>query len=170
MLFLEKCLEFISVIDFIRLLKYLNKRQSGFGLVEVLAGLVLLSVIGVAGFSALTTTSKVTEQSNQRVTARSITVSQMDSVLAADYIYSATNSVAEYSFTQPQSGYSVSTLDRSGNRVNDKIYGIPWNLSSSSVYSPGPSDPIDPCLQKITIIISYQNNEIFRLVDFKTNR
>jgi prepilin-type N-terminal cleavage/methylation domain-containing protein len=156
------------MLDVIKRLKNMINRRHGFGLIEVLVGIALISLVGTAGLSALSSISRINQQSSSRTMARSIAVSQMDAVSAASYIYAPAGGLADYSFVPPDSNYSISSLDRSDSQVDSKIYGVPWDVASSSVYNG--SNPIDPGIQKITIIVAYKNKEILRVVNFKVNR
>jgi Tfp pilus assembly protein PilV len=156
------------MLDVAKQLKCFKSTQFGFGLIEILVGVAFISVVGLAGFSALNAVNQVTLQANSNTLARSIAVSQMNAVLAANYIDAPAGGVADYSFVTPEFNYSICTLDRCDNQVSLKIYGVPWDVASSSVYSG--TNPIDPGIQKITIIVSYKNNEILRVVDFKVSR
>jgi hypothetical protein len=68
------------------------------------------------------------------------------------------------------STYQVWTLDSNaipkydGDALNYYIYGIPCNVTT------GQADSTDAGIQKVTIIIRYNNQEIYRLADFKVNR
>ena len=144
------------------------KNQCGFSLVEVLVGVAIIGLTATAFLLALQTATKATQQSDVRTTAKSLAVSQMDTIKAAGYISAPSGGVANYSLTSPPAGFQVYTLNRTNSQVSGTIYGIPWNTTSNAVYTG--TSPTDPGIQKMTIIIKSNNKEVFRLIDFKVNR
>jgi hypothetical protein len=152
------------------------RSERGSGLIEILIAIAIIAIMSIAGMVGLTSSSKATLDANIRTTARSIAVSQMNTVMTFDYVKAPSGGYAEYSHTidpsdiSPPSNYSISSLDRNNNKTaKNTIYGIPWDLTNHGVYAEE-SDPIDSGIQKITIIVSYENKEILRLVDLKVDR
>ena len=144
------------------------KNQCGFSLIEVLVGMAIIGLTATVFLLALQTATKATMQSDVRTTARSLAVSQMDTIKAAGYISAPSGGVANYSPTSPPAGFQVYTLNRTNSQVSGNIYGIPWDTTSNAVYTN--TNPTDPGIQKMTIIIKSNNKEVFRLIDFKVKR
>jgi len=151
--------------------KFFQKKSRGFSLIDVLIGTALLAIIGVAVFSALTTAIKATFEADVRTTSVSLAKSLMENVKGnLEYEFTnASNLNADYSAALSSilpipENYKISTIDQSGNKVDNKIYGVPWNLASNS-----PSN-LETGIQKITIIVEFKNKEVFRISDFKVNR
>ena len=78
--------------------------QRGISLIETVAALGILGVIGVAFLTALFTTSKSTDLYEQRVTAQSLAQSQLEEIKASDY--SGDNN--SYTGTISSPGYTIS--------------------------------------------------------------
>jgi prepilin-type N-terminal cleavage/methylation domain-containing protein len=77
-------------------------RQRGFSLIEILAGLALLGLIGVAVLSGLTTTFRGVALSEERVTADSLARSQIEYLKTQDYVL-----VADYNPDDPANRYDL---------------------------------------------------------------
>jgi prepilin-type N-terminal cleavage/methylation domain-containing protein len=165
------------------ILKIFKQRENGFTLVEVLVGLMILAIVGTAGLVALTGATKARFQADVRTTAVSLADTILESVKgnSTEYIFADVNSnyIADYSVVldsiSKPSNYQIHTLDNTGASFNGKIYGLPWNIkpSPTSDYNKpvyNLSNKTDPGIQKVTIIVLFENKEIFRLVDFKVHR
>jgi prepilin-type N-terminal cleavage/methylation domain-containing protein len=157
------------------------KFRLGFTLVEVLVGLAVLSVVGVAAFSALVGSTKARAQSDVRTTAVSLADTAMETIkgAATPYVFAPTNTNptgADYTANLPSipANYHLCTLNNTNAIVVDRVYGLPWHLSTGTgdpnVLVYGSANPADPGIQKVTIIVRYYSQEIFRLTDFKVNR
>jgi prepilin-type N-terminal cleavage/methylation domain-containing protein len=144
------------------------RRARGYSLVEVLVGLAIMSIFVTGLLAALDTGTKATAQSELINRALTEGRSQMEAINALSYVAAPTGGVADYSFVVPSNNLQVSTLNRSNNQISGHIYGIPWDTSADAVYAG--SSPVDPGIQKVTIIIQSNGKEIYRLVDFKMNR
>ena len=59
--------------------------QGGYTLIEVLAGLAILAMVGVTFLSALVVTTKATLIANERTTAESLSQAQLEYVMQCDY-------------------------------------------------------------------------------------
>jgi prepilin-type N-terminal cleavage/methylation domain-containing protein len=167
-----------------------KRSQKGFTLIEVLIGVTLLTIITAAGFVTLASAMNAQAVSNKRTTAVSLANTVMENAkgTATKYQFAMDTGgnllpyfdYAAYAYANPgtnvldevlssiPSNYMVAALDDQGNIVNDKVYGIPWNIEVT------PDIPqtsgVDAGIQKITIIIFFNNQEVYRLADFKTNR
>jgi prepilin-type N-terminal cleavage/methylation domain-containing protein len=150
-------------------------RESGFTLVEVIAAVFILAVVGSIGVVSLTTATKSRVQTDVRTTAVSLTDTIMENVKVnaglTKYQF-ASGSYARYSVLKSSlpADYQVWTLDSNATPRNDSdtlnyyVYGLPCNVTT------GQADSTDAGIQKVTIIIQYNNQEIYRLADFKVNR
>lgn len=148
--------------------------ESGSTLVEMLVAIFILSVVGGAALLALTGASDARMMSDVRTTAVSLADTNMENIKGDATPYkNATGSFADYTnaltfpagLSQGANGYRVFTLDNTGNPVSDCVYGIPWNISTKQAVTGA-----DPGIQKVTIIVEYNGNNIFQLSDFKVNR
>ncbi|HEY83337.1 MAG TPA: type II secretion system protein [Dehalococcoidia bacterium] len=77
-------------------------KQRGFSLIEILVGLALLGLIGVAVLSGLTTTFRGVSVSEERVTADSLARSQIEYIKIQDYVQ-----VADYNPDDPANRYEL---------------------------------------------------------------
>jgi prepilin-type N-terminal cleavage/methylation domain-containing protein len=152
-----------------------RRAESGFTLVEVIAAVFILAVVGTIGVLSLSAATKSRAQTDVRTTAVSLTDTIMENVKVNSGLtkyQSASGSYARYSVLKSTipSTYQVWTLDDSGvpkydsDALNYYIYGIPCNVAT------GQAESTDSGIQKVTIIILYNNQEIYRLADFKVNR
>jgi hypothetical protein len=98
---------------------------------------------------------------------------------ATPYVFAPTNTNptgADYTANLPSipANYHLCTLNNTNAIVVDRVYGLPWHLSTGTgdpnVLVYGSANPADPGIQKVTIIVRYYSQEIFRLTDFKVNR
>jgi type II secretory pathway pseudopilin PulG len=120
--------------------------QRGVALLEILVGLALLGIIGVAFISGMTSTFNAIGISQERVAAESLAKSQIEYLKVQDYIY-----VADYNPSFPATSYDLIT--------------VPADLAAAgySVNVSVPGTIIDPLeggfeLQSVNITVS-RNNE-----------
>jgi type II secretory pathway pseudopilin PulG len=112
--------------------------EKGFTLIETLAGMFLLVLIGVALLASLTLSSKVLADTDNRETARDLAVAEMEYVKNLPY---ATAYSRDDSLIPGGSSYSV-TID------------TPETLEDGN-------------LQKIRVIILRNGNEVTRIEGYK---
>jgi prepilin-type N-terminal cleavage/methylation domain-containing protein len=157
-------------LDLKRFIYIFQPASDGFTLVETLVGTTIMAIVALGGPMGLSSGTQAVLQSDKRTTAVSLANSQMEAVKTASYFYSPTGGASDYSgiMVGIPAGYQIHTLDRSNTEQPNTVYGIPWDVNSNDVYSG--SNPIDPGLQKVTVIIRFQNQEIFRLIDLKINQ
>lgn len=150
----------------------------------MLVAVFILAVVGTAGILALTGATNSRMQSDVRTTAVSLADTVMENIKGDSTTYQFAldqngNPLPFVDYTSSPglpampTGYQVSTVDNNGALVPGKIYGIPWNLEPTPTQyynQPIPTSYIDSGVQKVTIIISFNNREIFRLADFKVHR
>ncbi len=122
------------------------KKQRGFTLLEMIIAIAIVGVTAVTFLRGFSTASIGAAQFDQRETAKNMA-----------------ESVMEYVRTQP---YNTSnyTLNTTVNSTYRNAYpGYTENISTSNVTGrPGR-------IQKITVIISRQNKELFRLQSYKVD-
>jgi len=118
------------------------RSQKGVSLVEVLVALAILSLVGVAYLSSLSTSSRALMIADEKQTARNIAELQMESIKSQEY------SLSEYDEINIDSDYPGYSVD----------------IDSSVL----PRDP-DTNIQRIEITISKSDKELFTLVGFKEN-
>ncbi len=161
------------------MLKNKSNESGGYTLVEVLIAVAIIAALGVAVLTALTTATKARAQADVRTTAVTIAVTTIEAVKNQSYPYKwAPGSLTGADYTDAwvdmiknnyPDNFLLFTLDNDGNQVADKVYGLPWNLDDNvPVY--GGTNPADPGIQKVTVIIQYNGEEIYRLADFKVYR
>ena len=147
----------------------LVKSEKGFVLLESLIALVLLGLVAAAVFPALGTAVKVTDQADVRTIAVSLAYGQMEAIKATTYTPAVSSGsdgvVASYTFTQPSdSRFVIWSLNNGTPQTNitNRIYGIPWNLNNN----PPCASNTDADIQQVTLIINFNGNTVFKLVDF----
>ncbi len=126
----------------------LMKNERGFSLIETIIAIALLSIIGVAFLSGLSTTSKVLFVTDERETAKNLAESQMEYAKGLPGL--ASSYTPNQEILSEYAGYSV------------EIYGD--NITSR-----------DGNIQKIRVIVSHQGRPIIiaensTLEDYKVNR
>jgi len=152
------------------------KNEKGFSLIEVMIAIALLGVIGVAFLGALATASNAIFIADERATAESLARSQMEFVKNQVYI-----TAADYELGVPGTGevtyekiadaeipvgYVICSVNRSGDTVEDIIYGVPWDSQNNI-----PVDIIDAGLQRIKLIIKHLDKpEVITLEGYKVDR
>jgi hypothetical protein len=147
-------------------------------MVEVLVAIFVMAVVGATALLALTGATNARMQSNTRTTAVSLADSGIETIKGITTPYQIAQDVngnplpfVDYTSYLPEipSGYQICTLNNAGNRVSDKVYGVPWNITlNQAAYST--ANPVDPGIQKVTLIVLFNGKEIYRLADFKGHR
>lgn len=118
-------------------------KSKGFTLIEVLIGMVIISLIAVGYLSALTASSKASMTTDQSDTARAIAQSQMEYVKEQSFSTNG-NYNKDTTILSEYPGYDVLP-----------IVGIP-------------AAERDSLIQKITITVTYNGQTITTLEDCKT--
>ena len=147
--------------------KRIGARRRGFSLVEVLVGMAIFAIVAVGAFILMTTTTKAVMQARVHTNATNLAKNEMEFVKGVFYQAAPNGGFYAYAPDPPPSNYSVSTLDRDNTMVDGSIYGVPWDLANNVPYVQSGSNPYDPGIQKITIIVKFNGSVIFTLVDFK---
>jgi prepilin-type N-terminal cleavage/methylation domain-containing protein len=153
------------------------RSQKAFSMLETVIGIAVLGILAVALAMGTQTGIMASHMANVRTTAEKLAVSQMETIKSGPYVV-AQSGEADYTSTIPAlpAGYRLITLDSSSTPVADQIIGLPWDVGTNSLWTA--SSPVDPGIQKITIIVESNAElnsqgvyrEIFRLTDFKVNR
>ena len=133
--------------------------QRGVALLEILVGLALLGIIGVAFISGMTSTFNAIGVSQERVAAESLAKSQWEYIRAQGYI-----PVADYNPDDPENCYELIALPED---LEVKGYAIeidpPQNITS-------PSDDYGIELQSINIVINRDSKLLLTLSDYRAGR
>ena len=145
--------------------KALRGNSQGVGLIEVLIGLAILGAIAAALLGGVTTAFKADIIADERSTAQSLAQSQMEYVKSQNYISAPQGGAATYLkiVLSEYPGYLVKSVNRAGNTV-DSIVGVPWNTGT------GQQSYTDDRIQKVTIVVEHNSEEVLRLEDYKVDR
>jgi prepilin-type N-terminal cleavage/methylation domain-containing protein len=114
----------------------------GFSLIEVLLATVIISTVGAGLLAGLTLASKVVISTDQHETARDLAVAEME------YIKSQSYNSSRYDCN--------AALVPSGSGLTVTVVNPPESIGDSN-------------LQKITIIVNKNGQEITRLAGYKVN-
>ena len=148
--------------------KALRGNSQGVSLIEVLVALAILGAIAAAFLGGLSTAFKADIIADERSTAQSLAQSQMEYVKSQRYIPAPQGGEAPYfkiGLSDPD--YLVKSIDRAGNiDPIGYIYirGIPWNPVT------GQQSYTDDRIQKVTIVVEHNGEEVLRLEDYKVDR
>ena len=123
-----------------KLFKKLCRRESGLTLIEMLVALTILGITAVAFSNGLNSASAITFSEDQRESAKNLAEIQME--YAKDQYYAASYDPAP---------------------IPDEYQFYSANISV------GYLDSRDGNIQKITVIIKFQDHEVTRLEGYKVN-
>jgi len=122
--------------------KICTGNSKGVSAIEVIIALAILGIIAVAFLGGLSTALNATSIADERSVAQSLAQSQMEYIKSQDYVYDAT----EYDvISDVPDGYTIQVVAEPLNTPDDGI-------------------------QKITITIKHQGNEVLTLEDYKVDR
>jgi len=122
------------------------KTEKGFALIETLVSIAILGAVGVIFLSGLATASKSTIVADEKTTAQSLLVSQLEWVRKCAYEYEASEyPAAEIPTETDYTGYSAA-------------------ISAQPVDSP------DGGVQKITITIMRHDEQVITMDTYKVDR
>ena len=151
--------------------KTLRGSSTGFTLVEVLVALVLFAIIGVVFASGLGTASRAVFIADVRTNAESLARTQMEFVKnpSQDYDEAPDGGVANYTkIPEIREGYTIWSVNRNGEIVNggasDPVIGIPWDSGNNTAVNE------DNGLQKITLVIKHEGEQVITLEGYKVDR
>ena len=146
-------------------------RSGGFTLIEVLIALALFAIIGIAFAGGLATASRAVLTADVRTRAESLARTQMESVKnpSEEYRTAPDGGVANYTkISDIPEGYSICSLGRTGPPANclpgDPILAVPWDSGNNTAVDE------DIGLQKITVVIKHEDEEVTRLEGYKVDR
>jgi type II secretory pathway pseudopilin PulG len=115
--------------------------QKGIGLVETLVAIAILGVTAVTFMTALSAGSNSVNVMQKQATGQELAMTQMETIKAANY---------------DVTGNSYTALDApAGYQINIE--------TASNIYT-------DTDIQKITVEVSYDNETVSRLENYKVNR
>jgi len=139
-------------------------------LIEVVVALTLFAIIAIAFAGGLGTASKAVLTADIRTNAESLARTQMEDVKKQLYNYAPTGGVANYTkIADIREGYAICsgnvTTGKPFNCGNgDLIIAIPWNSGNNTAAD------TDTGLQKITLVITHEGNDIITLEGYKVDR
>ena len=128
--------------------------DKGLTLIEVLIALAILSIIAVTFLSGLATASEASFIADERSTAQSLAQSQIEYVKSQSYINYADPEPGDYGLVAAPANYSI------------EIMAVPIDPNTGQ---PLPSGQ-DNGVQKITVTIRHQGQEVVTLEGYKVNR
>ena len=139
--------------------------SNGIGLIETIIALAILGIIAAAFLGGLFTSLKSVAISDERSVALTLAQSQMEYVKSQNYTSAPSGGEVTYLKIELSEypNYTINSIHRNGT-ISDAIIGVPWDPVSEI-----PSDD-DNDIQKITITVSHQGDEVFTLEDYKVNR
>ena len=133
-----------------RLLRIISNRfacrESGMAFLETLVALALLGIIAIVFLSGLATTIKANVIADEQTTAESLGRSQMEWAKQADYIYDA-------------AGYSPASIPDS-----EDYAGYAATITAE------PLDNPDEGIQKITVTVTRNEEDLLTLEGYKVDR
>jgi len=148
---IQDTISVLEILENMRLFHTGHKwNQRGFSLVEILAAMALVGVLGTAIPGALSTANRSTMTSTQHTMSESLARSQMDSI--QNQPYDSANTTPVYSpISNIPTPYSITTpfatrLDPMGDGTSN-----------------------DDGLQKIVVTVKYNGNPVYTLIDYKVN-
>jgi len=149
--------------------KALRRRSGGFTLIEVLIALALFTIIAIVFAGGLATASRAVLIADVRTRAESLARTQMESVKEEHYEYAPDGGVYNYTkIVGIPPGYEICSLNRAGDPDScdpgEPIIAIPWDSENDI------DVPEDEGLQRITLIIKHEGDEITTLEGYKVDR
>ncbi len=132
-----------------RVAKRLKGNETGVALVETLVALAILGLIAVAFLSGLTTVAQATLIADERATAESLARSQMEYVKNQGYVSNPDPGSYEKITTPADSNYSI------------EILPVPIDPDT------GELSEEDMGIQKITVTVEHNGNQVITLVGYK---
>jgi len=128
--------------------------EKGVTLIEVLIALTLLSIIAIPFLSGLATASKASFIADERGTAQSLAQSQLEYVKSQSYIDHADPGYGDYGLIVAPAIYSIELID------------VPVDPDTGQPLTSGQDNGV----QKITVVIRHQGEEVITLEGYKVNR
>jgi type II secretory pathway pseudopilin PulG len=136
-------------------LKVRFKEETGIGLVESLAAVAILGTAGIAFVLSLSTGAVAVRESDQETVAQSLARAQLEYVKNYPYHSAPTSYPYVYTYNETYNPNPVTLPE-----------GYDISLTSSTIPQAGGNSAI----QKITVIISRNGEDILTLADYKVKR
>jgi len=147
--------------------------SKGIGLIETMIAILLLGMVAVAFLSGISAASRAILISDERSTAQSLALSQMEYVKKQDYKTAPPGGEVTYLEIElapsEYPDYSIKSVDRTSNIVDD-IIGVPWDTAENT------TSTNDTGIQMVTIIIYHPYDSgnpadnVLTLQDYKLDR
>jgi prepilin-type N-terminal cleavage/methylation domain-containing protein len=152
--------------------KTLRGSSSGVTLIEVLVALALFAIIGIAFAGGLGTASKAVLIADVRTRAESLARTQMEAVKNPNCPYEEAPDGGVANYTKIEGipdNYTICSFDRTGYPPNycdpnDPIIAVPWDSGNNTAVNE------DNGLQKITLVIKHEGEDIITLEGYKVDR
>ncbi len=143
------------------------RNEKGFVLVEVLVALALTGIIATAFLLAIATGLKAILLADERTTAESLARSQMEDIKNELYI--------DYSEGAPLHGVYSTTSTPIGEGYSISFTVVPFDPGTGAPYDFTDVGGIlvfdeDDGIQKITVAVDHQGNDVLTLEGYKVNR
>ena len=136
--------------------KICTGNSKGVSAIEVIIALAILGIVAVAFLGGLYTALNATSIADERSVAQSLAQSQMEYVKSCEYQVGASPSYEQTDVPSPDhAGYTIS------------VDAPPIDPATGAPLA-NPGD--DMGIQKITITIKHQGNEVFTLEGYKLDR
>ena len=141
------------------------KGEKGFTLIGVLVAIAILGLVAVIFAGGISTAAKAVFVSDERTTAESLAVSQMEYIKEQPYLFAPNGGESTYTkISDIPSGYTIRSFNRDGSRVSD-IIGVPWDTQDDL------ANATDEGIQKIVLIVDHHDNlEVITMESYKVNR
>jgi type II secretory pathway pseudopilin PulG len=123
-----------------------NRRESGTTLLETLVALSILSVVAIAYMSGLSTSAGAIYTADERATAESLALSQMEWAKNSAYTYNGTS-------------YSLAPVMDATDYQNYSA-----NITAAPLHNP------DEGIQKITVVVRRSGEVVYTLEGYKVDR
>ncbi len=138
-------------------------QEGGFTFVEVLIGLVVMSLVAAAVLSGAAMSSRSVILADERTTAESLARSQMEYVKVQSYEVAPAGGVASYDLIESvPAGYAIWSAGRGGVEAAG-VVGVPVSESGAEVTN-------DDGLQSVTLVIKHDGATVWTMQNWKGQR
>ena len=144
------------------------KSEKGFSLIEVMIAMALLGLIAVTFLGALATSSRAIFIADERATAESLARSEME------YVRSQKYSVAPWAYELPSGTSPIGEFptwwdEDNPHSLPEGYDGYTVNVSTVTIHEIS-GHPVDDGIQKIIVVITHLDKEIFTLENYRSWR
>lgn len=129
-----------------KIIRRLAQCEAGETLIATLVALAIISMTGAVFLNGLATSSKATIVADKLSTAESLARTQMEFVRSASYIYGATT-------------YTAASIPDIDDYVSYSV-----GIAAQALHNP------DDGIQKITVTVSRNSNQVLTVTDYKVDR